>query len=859
MLQGNVLRGVSMRKLKSRKKDFIYLAILVIFMLVIISLFNKSGYYFGSAIDWINQHISIPDYFRKEFYATGNLIPDFAGQIGGGQNIFNFSYYGLLSPIILFSYLLPMVPMYDYLIMVSILSVVISAVLMYIWLRKNNLKESESFVSTLFFVLATPLIYHSHRHMMFVNYMPFLILALIGIDSYFKKKKRILMVLGIFLMIMTSYYYSVSGICAASAYAVYKYLITNKDTKFKIKDFLIEGAKYAGHVVVAVLMAGVLILPTLSALMDRMSIDTESSGGKSFISLVLPNGDFSNVLYSSYGMGLTAFFILVIIGLLTIKDRHTRFLGVVLGIIVVLPVFTYILNGTLYSRSKVLIPFLTLAGLGIGIVIRDIRKILMRFKPFIVTLIVIVIIGIIKTSGDSKAVFFVDMTFVLLSLWAFVRWKKKVLLYATSLIIALISCIVSNQSESFVAADVINDIYNSDKQQVIDDVLDKELYGTFRSDDLTRTKQTGNNIYNANFFRTSIYSSAYVGSYNKLFHDTFSNPNPACNRLNSTSSNNIIFETLMGVKYAVSKSEAPIGYEFVEQCGDYKIYRNDHVFSLGYAASDIMSLKEYDKLDTCDQMIALLKYVIVDKDISEVYSDLTTEEKDIELPISKSEEEGYLYHYKSNTTTKFTVNTPENYNDKIYIIDIIFDKELANDDIRININGIKQVLSAANAPYPNKNYTFRYVISSNEAKNTLKFELNEGDYYIKDVKVRSIDYDDVKGYKAEKDEFVMNERKTDNIITGSVDVTKDGYFALTIPNADGFTAYVDGKVTDIETVDTSFIGFEITKGHHDIKIVYNAPKLKAGKMLSITGVILFTCLIVIQVVDFKKKNKKEKE
>mgnify|MGYP000992762431 CR=1 FL=1 len=39
---------------------------------------------FGANMDWISQHSVIPDYFRKQFYETGNLFPEFAMNLGGG-------------------------------------------------------------------------------------------------------------------------------------------------------------------------------------------------------------------------------------------------------------------------------------------------------------------------------------------------------------------------------------------------------------------------------------------------------------------------------------------------------------------------------------------------------------------------------------------------------------------------------------------------------------------------------------------------------------------------------------------------------------------------------------------------------
>ena len=75
----------------------------ILFFLMKIS----GGYLAGSETDWLSQHIVFPEYFRQRFYETGNLFPDFAMEIGGGQNIYNFGYYGLYNPLYLLSYLLP--------------------------------------------------------------------------------------------------------------------------------------------------------------------------------------------------------------------------------------------------------------------------------------------------------------------------------------------------------------------------------------------------------------------------------------------------------------------------------------------------------------------------------------------------------------------------------------------------------------------------------------------------------------------------------------------------------------------------------------------------------------------------------
>ena len=59
---------------------------------------------------------------------------------------------------------------------------------------------------------------------MFVNYMPFLLLALLGVDRHFQKRKSGLLILSVLGMILTSFYFSVGGLLALTAYAVTEYL-----------------------------------------------------------------------------------------------------------------------------------------------------------------------------------------------------------------------------------------------------------------------------------------------------------------------------------------------------------------------------------------------------------------------------------------------------------------------------------------------------------------------------------------------------------------------------------------------------------------------------------------------------------
>ena len=85
---------------------YIFLTCLALIMVVVII---PSKNIFGSNTDWLSQHVNIADYLRQLILDNKSIFPDFAFNLGAGQNIYNFSYYGLLRPDILLSCLFPFI------------------------------------------------------------------------------------------------------------------------------------------------------------------------------------------------------------------------------------------------------------------------------------------------------------------------------------------------------------------------------------------------------------------------------------------------------------------------------------------------------------------------------------------------------------------------------------------------------------------------------------------------------------------------------------------------------------------------------------------------------------------------------
>lgn len=182
-----------MKKSNAKEKICGLASYAVLTVLTVAACWFFAGRYgvFGANMDWISQHSVFPEYFRQQFYQTGQFFPEYAANIGGGQNIYNFSYYGLYNPIVLIAYLLPFVKMSDYLMAASVICLAVSVCLLYGWLKKRGFSTEIAQGVAVLFLLAGPMIYQSCHQIMFVQYMPFLLMAFLGVDRYWEKENQV--------------------------------------------------------------------------------------------------------------------------------------------------------------------------------------------------------------------------------------------------------------------------------------------------------------------------------------------------------------------------------------------------------------------------------------------------------------------------------------------------------------------------------------------------------------------------------------------------------------------------------------------------------------------------------------------
>lgn len=767
-----------MKQIKKHRKDILIILLFSIIYLMIAAILTHGQFYFASTTDFEMQHYLFPEYFRNLFYETKDLFPDFALNIGGGQNIYNLSYYGLLNPFILISYLLPMIPMFNYLIILSFIIVVSSTFLFYKFLASHKLKPTTCLIVSLLFLFATPLIYHAKRHIMFINYFPFLILALFGVDRFISQKKPILLITATCMMIFTSFYYSVAGIIVLIIYAIYQFFQKEKGFKNLVKFLL----KLSVPFMIAVLISAILWLPTFYTLVTGRG---ESIKNLELVKLLVPNFKF---LYSSYSLGLT-FLEFILIGVLIFDKnikKSTRLLALTLSIIFMFPIFNYILNGTLYVNAKSLIPFLPLALLLVGI-----------------------------------------------SLEHLLKHRKKIEGYL--LISTCIICIIGNFNDKLIPRNNIKSKLQKDYQTLVDYIIKKDS-SFYRIGDQTAVPEALNKIHNMKEYKSSIYSSTQNNNYQKWIKNIQKNNQAYRNNMMTTLSGNILSEGMMGEKYVISIKKLEGGYKLIKKQNNLRLYENEFALPIIYATENELTKKSYKTLMYPMTVISSFangnqedETELKPIDFEAIDSKNITIEKSESIKLKAKEDNYIILDSKTDLKDKVVFITFKNN----------FNKRCngRKEDQVININNISNKLTCKGWKYHNKNKIFHYVIVSPD---NLKVTLSKGAYDLEDITAYAIPKSKLLDEKRKVTPLKLNTKKTKgDKIVGTMNLSKDENMVLALPYDKGFKIKVDGEEVTYQESIQNGITFPLKKGNHNIEIIYEAPYKNLGSLLSLIGIMIF--------------------
>lgn len=824
------------------KNDWRNIAGLALLLTAFLVAYTRFQYCFGSVVDWNTQHWVLPQYFRLLFYDTGQLFPNFAFHLGGGQNIYYLAYYGLFSPLIFLSYLLPFLSLKNYVILLSILLLYVDIVLFYAWSRKR-LDGRISFFITFLFLFSVPLIYHSHRHIMFVSYMPFLLLGLFAVDAWVEKKKRLPLLACAFLMVMTSFYFAVGGFLALFLYAGYVRLGDSRKGFFKCMIGV------AGALGVSGLMSGILTIPTLYTLLSGRNA---SHGGPSWTGL-LPRLEISNLMYNSHSAGLTAIcFCAMLLGVFLGKKQE-RLLAGGLCAVTFVPALIFLMNGMMYCDAKVLIPFgplvLLLTGLVTGRVLDQklpLKKSMLILSVAGALAVPSVLLGKSFSYLNSRLPFAICGVFLLEMVMQFVvvrlyqKYKHAFLVFVPAMAATLCFCIFFNMCDELVPLDKMQ-IPETKAVSALAETALAQDDSFFRIGNFVESPDTVNMVYGPEYYRATIYSSTHNQNFSDFYFNGVYSEVAHRNAALTTQSRNYLFNIFMGNRYLIDKLPQTGSHDtLMTSVEQYGLYRNDEAFPVGYVSARQMRRDEYETLEYPYNIEALLRYAIVedapDSDFVSQMAPLSLgASSDSAVPLENALGGGTL-SVSLKQETSCTVKLSEPISDKLLLIHCNADNRGAMQDIYVEINGVRNKLTDETWRYPNNNFTFDYVLEVPATLDTLTLNFSAGSYRLSDLTLYTLPLSLVTERQHELMPYAIDRNLTSgDVISGTVNAKEAGCFVLSVPYDEGFSATVDGVAVPCSRVSRDFIGFPLEAGSHRVVFTYRAPWRNFGTAASLVG------------------------
>lgn len=804
------------------------LGLIVVYgILIMVSV--PAGHVFGSHIDWLCQHIVLAETIRDACLAQHTLLPDCL-ELGGGSNGYQFAYYGFLRPDILLGCLLPQISMSVLVIGYMLVVGLVSALLLYAWLFLECGRRDIVWMAAVLFITAGCM-FHLHRQIMFVNYFPFLLLTLLCI----KRGKTHWVPLCLLGVCLSSFYY------APSVFIVVAWYWYRLEGKHFWKKWLASAVLAAG-------MAAVLLIPTGLVLLEHRS----SQGGQTgFVELLTPNWSLKSLLYDKYGIGLSMIVLYALVASLRIKKLRTDALFLLL--VVLFPASSYLLNGTLYARFKILMPFLPLMLLLVVHFITDCvdqknragkRTVSWPLWPFFV---IVPLVGLWHSHQTYGCWMSVDAALLFAAVFLLNHSQIHKYFVMLLLLIAPIGLYFANAAtEDWVTRaefEAIGDGVGADTLQ------DMQLEDGARFDSLLQPLNKANALQQP-YSRSSMYSSVTNQGYADFCYKTLLAPIQINNRVALLTADDPFLLHLLGTRYLETTSEkVPNGYQVIAQEGEWVLAENRNVLPRVYMTDDVVSQDAFENLDEYEKLDVLARKTVVEgveqqldiKAGMEVF--LPNVSLSADLPEGLSIErtsKGWMI--EAEEACQLVLSLDHSPSGAMLLCE--FDVEnLTRQAVVIDINGIRNMLSGASAPYPNNNTCFHYKFSPSDTDHVeqLVIHLSAGKYCINNVQWHAYQ----PAYFTEKQVTPLVLESGENIAATQAQVDRKSVLATTIPYQKGLRIVVDGKETTIIRVNTTFAGTWLEPGVHSIQIEFSPPGKGLGMAFSAVCALLYSILFII--------------
>lgn len=320
------------------------------------------------------------------------------------------------------------------------------------------------------------------------------------------------------------------------------------------------------------------------------------------------------------------------------------------------------------------------------------------------------------------------------------------------------------------------------------------------------------------------------------------------------------FAALTDVKYILSRSaDMDIdGYELIHQEGEISIYQNTRTQSLGKFFTKTITEEQYEEYrDSLNTRALLADTLIVGTADDRTLTDSeikTYEKKQISGILTGDIQERYetgMSEDGEETAEPIQVELNLDQNKRAEFPSAILEFTMTSDErnvVEIQINDGYSHEYVHNWDTPRK---VHIELPEDAKKVTLTVKNPKG----------SIRIDQIQVYGLEKEpefsdlaEITVDAPKKDSYLTGHISASLDGYVMLAVPNEAGWSVELNGERQELSNGDYGFISFPVKAGEYDMEVIFTAPLLHVGILVSVCSTLVFAGIVVN--IRYKKKKGK---
>ena len=372
-----------------------------------------------------------------------------------------------------------------------------------------------------------------------------------------------------------------------------------------------------------------------------------------------------------------------------------------------------------------------------------------------------------------------------------------------------------------------------------------------------------------------------------------------------------VLSNLASVKYFVnidkSNKSAPYGYEKTKTKG---VWKNKYTLPFGYTYDSYITKDQFDSLDnSVDREQIMLSHVVLEDETDLIKTgDINPTSIDVDYKVNcvgkhvtgdknkfvvtkKGAKVEFIFPAVENAETILSLvnldfkgtNPYDLYSDNtdvdpynLFSFDGISEEESRNINKKKNLwkqeNRVNfEVIGRGEDGKKYKNTFFYYSPTASFYTGRRNFDINIG-YVEKGIKKITLvftqpgtyTFDDIRVIAQTMDgyEEKVSELKQDtlqnlvfdyNNIKGDISLNTGKVLCLSMPYANGWTAYVDGEETELVKVNGMYTGLLLEAGDHEIELRYSTPGLKLGIAISFVSIAFYIFLYV-----YSRKQKGEK-